>query len=363
MKALHKLALAGLLVALLAAACAPAATPEPEVVVKKETVVVKETSIVEVTAVPPPPKKRIALVPAGRIGTSGLFEMAGQGYLKAVAEFGLESSIWESEDPEDWERNVRMAAQLGFDLVIGIGSTMADAVAHVAPEFPDTHFALVDAYVGGDNTVGLIPDDHEASFVNGVLAALMTAETDLEGVNDAKVLGFLGGMDIPVIHNFHGGYTQGAKYIDPEIEIMLAYVGSFRDPPKAKELALAMYGDQDVDIIYSVTGSFGDQGVFEAAEENGLYVLCQDMDREAERPGTIMMCAMRQTDLIVYDAIVRELEGRFESGEVHYGVDGGYIANSPMADMGDKIPAHVREKLEQVKQDIADGKIVVTRTN
>ena len=260
---------------LLAAMVLPAcqtATPTPEVVIQKETVVV------EVTAVPPPAKKRIALVPAGRVDQPGYIGLAGQGYLKACAEFGLVPKYWEGTTLEEWERNVRTAAEEGFDLVIGVGSTMADAIKNVAPEYPDQHFALVDDYVGGDNVAGLIAQEHEGTFLAGALMAQMTTHTELEGINDAKVIGFIGGMDIPVIHRFLGGIVQGAESIDPEVKVEIAYVGSFVDSPKAKELALAMFQDQDVDIIYSVAGSFGDTGVFEAVKETGLYGVGSDIN-------------------------------------------------------------------------------------
>ncbi len=342
-----------LVVAMLLPACGPAATQEP---------VAQATA----TSAPEPaatsaPKIRVALVPAGRIGTEGFMFLAGQGYKKACEDFGLEPKIWESEVPEEWERNVRTAAQEGYDLIIGVGSTMQDAVAHVAPEFPDTHFALVDSYAGGDNVVGLISQEQEGTFIAGALAAMMTTETSLEGINEDKVIGFIGGMDIPVIHRFLGGLEQGAAYIDPEVKVEVAYVGSFRDPAKAKELALGMFQNQKVDIIYTVAGSFGDQGVFEAVQETGLYAIGTDVNWDNEVPGHILTSVLKHTDMAVYDIIERELKGEFTPGELSYGIANGVMDITDMSVMGDKIPAQVRERIAEIKAAIKNGEIKVER--
>ena len=350
MKALPKLVLAGLVVVLLMTAC----TPE----VVKETVIVEKVVEKVITEVP---KIRIALCPSGRIDQPGYIGLAGQGYLKACAEFGLVPKYWEGTSLEEWERNVRTAAEEGYDLIIGVGSTMADAIKNVAPEYPDLHFALVDDYVGGNNVEGLIAQEHEGTFLAGALMATMTQHTDLEGINDAKVIGFIGGMDIPVIHRFLGGIVQGAEYIDPEVQVEIAYVGSFADSPKAKELALTMFQDQDVDIIYSVAGSFGDTGVFEAVKETGLYGVGSDINWDMEVPGHILTSVLKKTDLMVRDMVRREVEGDFVKGELFYGAVGGYMDLTNMSAMGDKIPQGFKDAVEALKGEIAAGDIKVER--
>ncbi len=365
MKALAKLGLVAMLVALLVAACAPAATPTPQIVketqVVKETQIVKETVVMEVTPVPPPAPKKIALVPAGRVDQPGYIGLAGSGYLKACAEFGLVPKYWEGTTLEEWERNVRAAAEEGYDLIIGVGSTMADAISNVAPEYPDLRFALVDMYVGGDNVEGLIAQEHEGTFLAGALMALMTTQTELEGINEDKVIGFVGGMDIPVIHRFLGGIVQGAEYMDPEVKVEIAYVGSFRDSPKAKELALTLFQDQDVDITFSVAGSFGDTGVFEAVKETALYGVGSDINWDNEVPGHVLTSVLKKTDLIVRDCMERFLNGQFEAGEHFYGAVGGYMDLTDMSAMGDAIPQEYKDQIADIKEAIAAGEIQVER--
>lgn len=355
---------AGLLILAFAlTACQPAATPEPT------QPPAQEEAMEEPTAVPPteapteapkaPPK--IALVPAGRVGTEGFMFLAGEGYKKAAADFGFDEVILESEVAEEWERNVRTAAQDGAELVVGVGSTMQDAVKNVAPEFPDTKFALVDSYTGGDNVVGLISQEQEATFLAGILAAQMTTHTELENMNEDKVIGFIGGMDIPVVHRFLGGLQQGVAYVDPSVKIEVAYVGSFRDPAKAKELALAMIENQKVDIVYSVAGAFGDSGVFEAITEKGVYAIGTDVSYDETYPGHILTSVLKHTDVAVYDVISRFIEGDFTAGELAYGLASGVMDITDMSVMGDKIPQDVRDTIAKAKQDIIDGKIIVER--
>jgi basic membrane protein A and related proteins len=337
-------------------ACAPAAAPQAP---QAPDEVQQPAEPVATPTTPPPPK--ISLVPAGRIGTEGFMFLAGQGYKKAAKDFGFQEVILESEVTEEWERNVRTAAQDGAELVVGVGSTMMDAVANVAPDFPNAKFVLVDTYTGGDNVMGLISQEQEGTFLAGVLAAQMTVLSDLDGMNDQKVIGFIGGMDIPVINRFLSGFRQGAAYIDPEVKIEVAFVGSFRDPAKAKELALAMIENQGVDIVYSVAGSFGDAGVFEAVKEKGVYGIGTDVSWDEVVPGFVLTSVLKHTDVAVYDAVERFLDGNFEAGEAKYGLASGVMDITDMSVIGDKVPQNVRDSIQKAKQDIIDGKIVVER--
>jgi len=356
MKKIYKIFIGLLVLTLAFTACTPAEVEEVEEIVEEAVAEVEEV-VEEVVDEP----LTIALVPAGRIGMEGFMYLAGQGYKKAAAEFGFEERILESEVPEEWERNVRTAAQEGYDLIVGIGGTMTDAIANVAPDFPDIHFALVDNSPGGDNTVGLISQEQEGSFLAGALAAAMTTDTNLENMNEERIIGFIGGMDVPSVNRFISGYKQGAAYMSPGVQVVVSYIGSFRDPAKAKELALAMFQNQGVDIIMTVSGSSGDVGVFEAVEETGLYGIGADINWDDTVPGHILTSVLKSTDNAVYDVIAREFAGEFESGEIRYGVTSGVMDVTDMSAMGDSIPQEIRDKLAAIKEKISSGAIVVER--
>lgn len=355
MKRLYKIFIGMLVLTLVFAACTTPAAEEPAVVEEEPVEEVVEEEVVEEEPL------KIALVPAGRIGMEGFMYLAGQGYKRAAADFGFEERILESEVAEEWERNVRTAAQEGYDLIVGVGGTMTDAIANVAPEFPDQHFALVDAYPGGDNTVGLISQEQEGSFLAGALAALLTTDTTLENMNEEKVIGFVGGMDVPSVNRFISGYKQGAAYISPGVEVLVSYVGSFRDPAKAKELALAMIENQGVDIVMTVCGSSGDVGVFEAVEETGVYGIGADVNWDETVPGQILTSVLKYTDNAVYDVIARAFDGEFVTGELRYGVASGVMDITDMSTMGDKISQEIRDRLDDIKAKITSGEIVVNR--
>jgi basic membrane protein A len=348
MKKIRFLVIGLLIATMVLTACTQTAVEEPEVEEPEEEEVVEEAP-------------KIALVPAGRVGKEGFMFLSGQGYKKAAADLGFEERILESEVAEEWERNVRTAAQDGYELIVGVGNTMSDAIANVAPEFPDTNFALVDGNPGGDNVVGLIAQEQEGSFLAGALAAMMTTETSLENINEEKIIGFVGGMEVPSVVRWFSGYEQGAKYIDPDVEVKISYVGSFNDPAKSKELALAMFNEQGVDIIMSVAGGPGDAGVFEAVEETGKYGIGADIDWDQQVPGHVLTSVLKKTDVAVYDIISRYIDGEFEAGEVMYGVASGVMDITDMSAMGDAIPQEVKDRIDEIKEMITSGEIVVER--
>jgi basic membrane protein A len=346
-----------LLVTIVLSACTTPATPTA--VATEAPVVATEApaTAIPATAVPP----QIALVPAGRTGTEGFMFLAGEGYKKAAAEFGFKEIILESMVAEEWERNVRTASQDGANLVVAIGSTMQDAVKNVSVDFPNTKYVLVDSYIGGDNVQGLISQEQEGTFLAGVLAAQMTVLPGVEGMNPDKVIGFVGGMDVPVIHRFLSGLQQGVAYIDPTIKIEVAYVGSFADPAKAKELALSMIENQKVDIVFSVAGSFGDAGVFEAVTEKGVYGIGTDINWDEKVPGHVLVSVLKHTDVAVYNAIKGYLAGEFTAGEVKYGLASGVMDITDMSVIGDLVPQAIKDSVFKAKQDVIDGKIAVNR--
>lgn len=330
---------------------------EPEV----EETEVEEPVVEETEEVVEEEPLKIALVPAGRVGKEGFMFLSGQGYKKAAAEFGFEERILESEVAEEWERNVRTAAQDGYQLIVGIGATMSDAIANVAPDFPDTKFALIDGNPGGDNVVAVIAQEQEGSFLTGALAAMMTTELSLENINEEKIIGFIGGMEVPSVVRWLSGFQQGAAYIDPDVQVQVSYVGSFNDPAKSKELALTMFQEQGVDIIMSVAGGPGDAGVFEAVEETGLYGIGADINWDKQVPGHVLTSALKRTDVSVYNIIEKFVNGEFESGETLFGVASGVMDITDMSEMGDAIPQSVRDMIMEIKEKITSGEIVITR--
>jgi basic membrane protein A len=217
----------------------------------------------------------------------------------------------------DRETGLRMIASQGFNLVIGVGFLFTDAIKAVADEFPETKFAIVDGFIPDKpNVSSLLFTEHEGSFLVGIIAA-MKAQAD--GKN---TVGFVGGMDVPLIHKFEAGYKAGIKYAFPECKILSDYAGTtpsaFADPVKGKELALAQI-DRGAHVIYHASGLTG-AGVYEAGKERKTYVIGVDSNQNhlghvkqtGKNYGLTSM--LKQVDVAVYLTIKDLAEGKFKAG-------------------------------------------------
>jgi len=217
----------------------------------------------------------------------------------------------------DRETGLRMIASQGFNLVIGVGFLFTDAIKAVADEFPETKFAIVDGFIPDKpNVSSLLFKEHEGSFLVGIIAA-MKAQAD--GKN---TVGFVGGMDVPLIHKFEAGYKAGIKYAFPECKILSDYAGTtpsaFADPVKGKELALAQI-DRGAHVIYHASGLTG-AGVYEAGKERKTYVIGVDSNQNhlghvkqtGKNYGLTSM--LKQVDVAVYLTIKDLAEGKFKAG-------------------------------------------------
>lgn len=303
----------------------------------------------------------------GRFKVGLVFDVGGRGdkSFNDLAYKGLEKAgelldvYTEYIEPSgsDRESALRIFALRGFDLILGIGFMFTDDITGLAKEFADLKFACVDyATEEGleipDNLVALKFREEEGSFLVGAIAALVT-KTD-------KV-GFIGGMDIPLIHKFEAGYTAGVKRVKPGCKVLSAYAGvtgdAFKNPSMGKELAISQYKN-GADIIYHASGSTG-LGVFEAARKTGALAIGVDADQYHEAPGHILTSMIKRVDVAVFDTISAAKSGNFKGGMLNLGLaeDGiGYVYDDNNRDI---IPASVIKRIEDLKKEIIKGKIKI----
>src|SRR5205823_9470160 len=235
----------------------------------------------------------------------------------------------------------------------------------LAREYPNRHFAGIDYSVGADsagnpiepppNLAALKFREEEGSVLVGALAAL---------VSKTRKVGFIGGMNFPLIHKFEAGYRAGIKYVCRTCTIISQYAGvtpeAFRNPGRGKELALSQY-TEGVDIIYHAAGSTG-LGVFEAARQTNKLAIGVDADQYSEAPGYVLTSMVKGVDNAVFDAIRKVKDGSFTGGIYQYGLAEqgvGYIYDKNNEKL---IPPAVHARLEQLRQDIIAGRIVVPST-
>ncbi len=259
----------------------------------------------------------------------------------------------EPGDPASLEPAMRAFAERGYDLVIGVGFAQAPIVEAVAKDYPRIDFAIVDGVSPRPNVASLVFREHEGSYLVGMIAA---------AVSRTKVLGFVGGMDIPLIHRFVTGYEEGARAVDPRVRVLPGYVGvteaAWNDPGKGKELAVAEIG-KGADVVFAAAGSSG-LGVFDAAEQYGVYVIGVDSDQNWVKPGRVLTSMVKRVDNAVYQIVADRVRGRFHGGVHSYGLanDGvGYAMDRYNQGL---IPAGVLARVEAARRAIVAGTIHVT---
>ncbi|MBN1246505.1 MAG: BMP family ABC transporter substrate-binding protein [Anaerolineae bacterium] len=283
---------------------------------------------------------KVALV-IGLLGDRSFLDSAAAGIAMANEEFdNVETKIIENADVGEQQLAARAMAEEGYDLIITVGYGSADWTTEIALEYPDIHFAIVDSTLpDAPNGTGLTFREDEGSFTVGMAAAMMT--------KTGKV-GYIGGMDVPLLRRFEAGYIQGVKYVDPNIEVVSGWVGAFNDPTKGKELALTQY-EEGADIIYAAAGKSG-EGVIAASAERGLYSIGVDSDQCYIQPGSVIASMMKRVDLAVFGAIKSLTEGTLEGGTQVFGLAEGGVGMCHLYDIDtefqDNGPADMAAQLE-----------------
>jgi basic membrane protein A len=298
---------------------------------------------------------RVALVTdIGGLNDRGFNALANAGLERAEDELGVEGRVFISEAASDYVPNLSRAARDGYDLVIGVGFLMGDALASVANQFPETSFAIVDypwaaLKDGPPNARGLVFAEQEAGYLVGVAAAT---------VADGNVVSAVGGQEVPAVVAFLAGYEAGAEATTPGIQVREGYSQDFVDQAKCKELALAQIAAGS-DAVFAAAGGCG-LGALQAAKERDVWGIGVDNDQAFLGPH-MLTSATKKVDVAVFDTIQSVVEDSFEGGEDGlYDVanDGvGYGEVSPDAPDRDALIA----TLDEVSDQIAAGDIEIPR--
>jgi len=303
---------------------------------------------------------QVALLTAqGGLGDQSYNDLAYAGFQQAQKDFPIVGRVIQSADVvSQGQALLQQAGQAKFDLVIDLEFSTADALTAVAKTFPDTQWMIVNLPSSGSNITGYLFNEQDGSYLAGALAAMVTTDTSIPGVNSDKVIGQIGGAKSTGIDKFLVGYIQGARDTDPSVRVLSDYANSFGDPAKGKQLTDAMYG-QGADIVYQVAGGTG-TGVIQAAAAASHYAIGVDTDQDSLAPGHVLTSMIKRTDFAVYDSIDRLVCGTLKGGEtVTLGLKEGAVGLSPMKFTKDVIPQADLDKVAQLRQQIIDGSIKV----
>lgn len=290
-------------------------------------------------------------------GDRSFFDIALDAIEPVERDFGVTITTYEGKlDSDNFVTLLTQAANTD-DLVFVIGFEAIDAMFDAAARNPDTLYVFLDAVLGSPDVVSLGYKDHEGAFLAGALGGLLTVQTDAQYINEEKVVGFVGGIDSPVMQRALWGYEQGLAYTLPEGKVEHIFVGSWTDPSKGKEATLALIG-MGSDINWAYAGLSG-EGVFNAANEGAeTWVIGGGFDQRWLSPDNTIASVMKAVDVSIYELTKMYINGDLEKGmEFNWGVPerGVYLVMSE-----DLLPADIVEEVSDIQEKVANGEIIVT---
>jgi basic membrane protein A len=295
--------------------------------------------------------RKVALMLArGGLGDKGFNDNAHEGLQYASMEFNIDVKAFEYQ-PDAQEENIRKAAQEGYPFIIGLGAENSAAITAVAKEFPEIKFAIVDATAEGDNVTSVTFSELEGDFLAGALSALMS--------ENGKV-GYLGGADVLVIRRIQFGFEQGAKYVNPNIEVIAQNVGGkddfsgFAKPDEAKKIAAQMYAD-GADVIYAAAGG-STLGAIEAAKESSKPIITTGTDQRSLAPELIASSRTKNMNVAVYHLIDLYTAQDLNGDPIQLDYKTGGVGLAPLADF---VSSSISKQFESIRKDVESGKIVV----
>ena len=275
------------------------------------------------------------------------------GVKKFMDETGVEVMEFEVTNETQREQAMRRMVSRGATIVLGVGFAQADAIAMVAKDNPDRQFAIIDVFwLDAPNLRQYAFKEHEGSYLVGVAAALAS--------KTGKV-GFVGGMDIPLIRKFACGYKQGVLDAAPNAEVIENMTGTtpaaWNDPAKGAELTQGQI-DRGADVIYHAAGGTG-TGVIRAAADAGKLAIGVDSNQNGMAPGSVLTSMLKRVDVAAYETLKDAMDGNFTPGVVTLGLAEGGVDWALDENNKDLITEEIRSAVEQAKADIIAGKITV----
>ena len=286
---------------------------------------------------------------------------AWQGVSRAAKELPIVLRDVEPGDPTSIEPAMRAFAEHGYEIIIGVGFSQTPNIESVARDYPNLNFAIVDGVSELPNVASLIFKEHEGSYLVGMIAAMTSR---------SGTIGFLGGMDVPLIHKFRVGYEEGARAVNPGIRVIPNYIGvtdaAWNDPVKGKELAQTQM-EKGADVVFTAAGNSG-LGAFDAAERYGKdsqgraekFVIGVDSNQNWMKPGFVLTSMVKRVDNAVYQIVKDRVANRAIGGVHVYGLDNDGIGYAVDQYNKDLIPPETIKAVEAARQKIIDGQIKVT---
>jgi basic membrane protein A len=286
------------------------------------------------------------------LGDKSFNDSAYAGLLAAKKDLNADVTVLESKSAADYQPNLTVFADEEYDEIYAVGFLMSKDVDHIARNFPKRHFALIDASAAEPNVSAVVFREQEGSFLAGALAAM---------VSKSHTIGFIGGMDVPLLRRFEAGYTAGARQIDPNVKVLVKYVGSFDDVAAGKELAGVLF-DQHADVIYIAAGKSGLGAIDETRARPNVYAIGVDSDQDALAKGKILTSVLKKVNVAVYELAEDAINEKLPAGTKELGLREGGIALTPFTYSRAVVRPAMIARIKTLRDAIVTGKIVPPAT-
>lgn len=284
----------------------------------------------------------------GGLGDQSFNDLAWAGLERAEKELKIERKVLESETADDYLPNLTAFAEEKTGLTIGVGFLFNEAMLQAAEKFPEQKFAIVDSVVESPNVASITFAEQEGSFLVGVIAGLTTK---------TNKIGFIGGMEFPLIKKFEFGFRAGVKAVNPTAEVFVNYADSFEDAGKGKEIAISQ-NQKGADVIYHAAGGVG-VGLIQAAEELGFWAIGVDKDQSALAPKNVLCSMNKKVDNAVFEVAKSVTDKTFAGGILTFNIANGGVGYSD--DAGNLTP-ELKESADKYMNAIKEGKFTVPST-
>lgn len=299
-----------------------------------------------------------AIVANDAIGDRGFTDMSSAGIIKAANELGIKYKFFSCNNDSSIYLDTLKAAAESYDVIFVVPGYFFDVeLEKTKALYPDKTYIYVDGATKLEGVKSCVFSQNEGAFLAGVLAANLTQDTSVKMINDKKIVGFVGGADMPVIHDYEVGFTQGVAYADSSVQCIVRYTGDHYDPELGKVTAYNSY-EEGADVIFQAAGPAG-LGVLEAAAKNNFIAIGVDTDQGYLQPGFIASSMLKRVDTAIYDIISKICNGETLEDVSVYDVSNGGISLADNEYYQSMVSADIQKKVKEAQDKIISGAIVV----